>query len=170
MDLNVAAAWAQGVTGRNITTAIMDDGKWTLCQRRQFCSGKLSVMFPLFSGRQLLTVLNIERDVLVNRELERGKEMYATSWLFCLSIYRPTYTSALFQPLVSLERDKILLRSQVIVLCSVPLFQVIFPFSSPYRCGLHAPRSHQQLRKFAKKVDRVPVFPIWQADFLRCQQ
>ena len=27
MDLNVAAAWAQGVTGKNVTTAIMDDGK-----------------------------------------------------------------------------------------------------------------------------------------------
>ena len=26
MDLNVAAAWAQGVTGKNVTTAIMDDG------------------------------------------------------------------------------------------------------------------------------------------------
>ncbi|XP_017300410.1 neuroendocrine convertase 2 [Diaphorina citri] len=26
LDLNVEAAWAQGVTGRNITTAIMDDG------------------------------------------------------------------------------------------------------------------------------------------------
>ncbi len=26
LDLNVAAAWAQGVTGKNITTAIMDDG------------------------------------------------------------------------------------------------------------------------------------------------
>ena len=26
MDLNVAAAWAQGGTGKNITTAIMDDG------------------------------------------------------------------------------------------------------------------------------------------------
>ena len=27
LDLNVAAAWAQGVTGKNVTTAIMDDGK-----------------------------------------------------------------------------------------------------------------------------------------------
>ena len=27
LDLNVAAAWAQGITGKNITTAIMDDGK-----------------------------------------------------------------------------------------------------------------------------------------------
>ena len=26
LDLNVLAAWAQGVTGKNITTAIMDDG------------------------------------------------------------------------------------------------------------------------------------------------
>merc|ERR1739838_749676 len=26
LDLNVAAAWAQGITGKNITTAIMDDG------------------------------------------------------------------------------------------------------------------------------------------------
>lgn len=26
LDLNVEAAWAQGVTGKNITTAIMDDG------------------------------------------------------------------------------------------------------------------------------------------------
>lgn len=26
MDLNVEAAWAQGVTGKNVTTAIMDDG------------------------------------------------------------------------------------------------------------------------------------------------
>ena len=30
MDLNVAAAWAQGVTGKNVTTAIMDDGKFFL--------------------------------------------------------------------------------------------------------------------------------------------
>jgi proprotein convertase subtilisin/kexin type 2 len=28
LDLNVEAAWAQGYTGRNITTAIMDDGKF----------------------------------------------------------------------------------------------------------------------------------------------
>lgn len=27
LDLNVEAAWAQGVTGKNITTAIMDDGQ-----------------------------------------------------------------------------------------------------------------------------------------------
>lgn len=27
LDLNVEAAWAQGFTGKNITTAIMDDGK-----------------------------------------------------------------------------------------------------------------------------------------------
>ena len=27
LDLNVGAAWAQGVTGKNVTTAIMDDGK-----------------------------------------------------------------------------------------------------------------------------------------------
>lgn len=26
LDLNVEAAWAQGVTGKNVTTAIMDDG------------------------------------------------------------------------------------------------------------------------------------------------
>ena len=26
LDLNVEAAWAQGVTGYNVTTAIMDDG------------------------------------------------------------------------------------------------------------------------------------------------
>ena len=31
LDLNVAAAWALGITGKNITTAIMDDGKlWFL--------------------------------------------------------------------------------------------------------------------------------------------
>ncbi len=27
LDLNVGAAWAQGVTGKNVTTAIMDDGE-----------------------------------------------------------------------------------------------------------------------------------------------
>ncbi|CAH1393189.1 unnamed protein product [Nezara viridula] len=27
LDLNVEAAWAQGVTGKNVTTAIMDDGE-----------------------------------------------------------------------------------------------------------------------------------------------
>lgn len=27
LDLNVQAAWDQGITGKNITTAIMDDGK-----------------------------------------------------------------------------------------------------------------------------------------------
>jgi len=26
LDLNVEAAWAQGITGKNVTTAIMDDG------------------------------------------------------------------------------------------------------------------------------------------------
>jgi len=26
LDLNVQAAWAQGITGKNVTTAIMDDG------------------------------------------------------------------------------------------------------------------------------------------------
>ncbi len=26
LDLNVEAAWAQGITGKNITTAVMDDG------------------------------------------------------------------------------------------------------------------------------------------------
>lgn len=28
LDLNVQDAWAQGITGRNVTTAIMDDGKY----------------------------------------------------------------------------------------------------------------------------------------------
>lgn len=28
LDLNVEAAWAQGVTGKNVTTAIMDDGMY----------------------------------------------------------------------------------------------------------------------------------------------
>lgn len=28
LDLNVKAAWAQGVTGKNVTTAIMDDGEF----------------------------------------------------------------------------------------------------------------------------------------------
>lgn len=28
LDLNVASAWAQGITGKNVTTAIMDDGKF----------------------------------------------------------------------------------------------------------------------------------------------
>lgn len=27
LDLNVEAAWAQGATGKNVTTAIMDDGE-----------------------------------------------------------------------------------------------------------------------------------------------
>lgn len=27
LDLNVEVAWAQGVTGKNVTTAIMDDGE-----------------------------------------------------------------------------------------------------------------------------------------------
>lgn len=27
LDLNVQAAWDQGYTGKNVTTAIMDDGK-----------------------------------------------------------------------------------------------------------------------------------------------
>lgn len=26
LDLNVQAAWDQGITGKNVTTAIMDDG------------------------------------------------------------------------------------------------------------------------------------------------
>lgn len=30
LDLNVESAWAQGVTGKNVTTAIMDDGKLRL--------------------------------------------------------------------------------------------------------------------------------------------
>lgn len=28
LDLNVQAAWDQGITGKNVTTAIMDDGKF----------------------------------------------------------------------------------------------------------------------------------------------
>lgn len=27
LDLNVQAAWDQGITGKNVTTAIMDDGE-----------------------------------------------------------------------------------------------------------------------------------------------
>lgn len=27
LDLNVQSAWEQGITGKNVTTAIMDDGK-----------------------------------------------------------------------------------------------------------------------------------------------
>lgn len=30
MDLNVQAAWDQGITGKNVTTAIMDDGMYKL--------------------------------------------------------------------------------------------------------------------------------------------
>lgn len=29
LDLNVQAAWDQGITGKNVTTAIMDDGEET---------------------------------------------------------------------------------------------------------------------------------------------
>lgn len=29
LDLNVQAAWDQGITGKNVTTAIMDDGECT---------------------------------------------------------------------------------------------------------------------------------------------
>lgn len=29
LDLNVEAAWAQGFTGKNVTTAIMDDGNYS---------------------------------------------------------------------------------------------------------------------------------------------
>lgn len=32
LDLNVQAAWDQGITGKNITTAIMDDGKRLFCK------------------------------------------------------------------------------------------------------------------------------------------
>lgn len=31
LDLNVQAAWDQGITGKNVTTAIMDDGKLIIC-------------------------------------------------------------------------------------------------------------------------------------------
>ena len=30
LDLNVEAAWAQGYTGKNVTTAIMDDGECSI--------------------------------------------------------------------------------------------------------------------------------------------
>lgn len=33
LDLNVEAAWAQGVTGKNVTTAIMDDGEFSFHPR-----------------------------------------------------------------------------------------------------------------------------------------
>lgn len=36
LDLNVRAAWAQGVSGKNVTTAIMDDGKRTPHYRNTF--------------------------------------------------------------------------------------------------------------------------------------
>lgn len=45
LDLNVEAAWAQGVTGKNVTTAIMDDGTW---MRERFLS-----LFLLFSRKNL---------------------------------------------------------------------------------------------------------------------
>lgn len=33
LDLNVQAAWAQGITGKNVTTAIMDDGRCNQCSQ-----------------------------------------------------------------------------------------------------------------------------------------
>lgn len=44
LDLNVEAAWAQGITGRNVTTAIMDDGVDYMHPdlRRHFVSNGLS--------------------------------------------------------------------------------------------------------------------------------
>lgn len=36
LDLNVAAAWAQGITGKNVTTAIMDDGKYRQLSKTTF--------------------------------------------------------------------------------------------------------------------------------------
>ena len=36
LDLNVQAAWDQGITGKNVTTAIMDDGKYNKTQQRPF--------------------------------------------------------------------------------------------------------------------------------------
>lgn len=35
LDLNVQAAWDQGITGKNVTTAIMDDGMY--CMMMYIC-------------------------------------------------------------------------------------------------------------------------------------
>lgn len=47
LDLNVQAAWAQGITGKNVTTAIMDDGR---CNQRQSVGNSNHSMFSLSSS------------------------------------------------------------------------------------------------------------------------
>lgn len=56
LDLNVEAAWAQGVTGKNITTAIMDDGKLffkllcrKVCTTFAYCDGYYSLYTYFYS-------------------------------------------------------------------------------------------------------------------------
>lgn len=48
LDLNVEAAWAQGVTGKNITTAIMDDGKRMKVRNSKREDQLLFCVFPYF--------------------------------------------------------------------------------------------------------------------------
>lgn len=43
LDLNVQAAWDQGITGKNVTTAIMDDGKCVISLRNSTSSSWWSI-------------------------------------------------------------------------------------------------------------------------------
>lgn len=52
LDLNVEAAWAQGVTGRNVTTAIMDDGK--CCHSRYFTQSKFFNLIFFYQSPRLV--------------------------------------------------------------------------------------------------------------------
>lgn len=48
LDLNVQAAWAQGITGKNVTTAIMDDGRCNQCSQLETVTTACPLYLPLF--------------------------------------------------------------------------------------------------------------------------
>jgi hypothetical protein len=56
LDLNVGAAWAQGVTGKNVTTAIMDDGERYRHGGRGFESVHLFYIFRVQTNRPKINV------------------------------------------------------------------------------------------------------------------
>lgn len=54
LDLNVQAAWDQGITGKNVTTAIMDDGKCCYVITMKIIISSL----PLFTNVTITLILN----------------------------------------------------------------------------------------------------------------
>lgn len=75
LDLNVQAAWDQGITGKNVTTAIMDDGKSASEERESGLIFGYKIEFSHFFFNTFSGVDYMHPDLKFNYVSRRSVEM-----------------------------------------------------------------------------------------------